>query len=129
MTSTIVAPPAHPLAIAYLRPDAGNEIEIGGLLSAVAECCLRHRLLLVRTITDFGYDGRHLDRPGIMELRQVLSDSVGLTIVVPTLEHLSPADCIRRPLVEMIQQLGGTLRVARDLEIARPERYVLGRSS
>jgi hypothetical protein len=142
MTSNLVAPSARRLAIAYLRPDADNEVEIGGLLSSVADCCLRHQLLLVRTITDFGYDGRHVDRPGIMELRQALSDSVGLNIVVPTLNDLSPADCIRSPLVTMIRQLGGTLLVAKGIESAppaadvtqpepqpRPDRYAVGRSS
>ncbi len=117
--NNIVAPPVYPFAIAYLRLNADDvAAQIGNLLGAVAECCLSHRLRLVRTVTDYGYDGRRVDRPGIMELRQALSDTVGLTVVVPTLEHLSPAACVRRPLAMMIEHLGGALLVATGSEQA-----------
>lgn len=102
-----------PPAVAYLRLDDDEDENVfADLLKAIADRCLRERLRLTRTFTDRGYDGRELARPGIVELQQALKDTSGLAVVVPTLEHLSPADTIRRALILMIRNLDGRIVIA-----------------
>jgi hypothetical protein len=88
--------------------------EFALLLKDIAACCLREGLRLVRTFYDQGYDGSTLARPGVVELRQALQDMPGLVVIVPTLDHLSPADSIRSPLLLMIHKFGGKLLVANE---------------
>lgn len=104
-------PPELPSAIGYICIDEPDEQVIAAWLNEIAACCSRERLRLICTVADRGYDGRDLARPGIVELQQALKDQPGLAVVLPTLEHLSPADSIRRALVLMIRHLGGRLVV------------------
>lgn len=102
-----------PPAVAYVRlDDDEDEVVFALLLKDIAACCLREGLRLARTFTDRGYDGRELARPGIVALQQSLKDTSGLAVVLPTLEHLSPADSIRRALILMIRNLNGRIVVA-----------------
>ena len=104
----------QPPAVGYFRLDddeAGADV-FAGHLQAIAVCCQQEGLRLVRSFADRGYDGRELARPGIVELQQALKDTPGLAVVLPTLEHLSPADTIRRALVLMIRHLDGRIVVA-----------------
>jgi hypothetical protein len=102
-----------PPAVAYLRlADDEDHTTFALLLKDIAACCLREGLRLTRTFTDRGYDGKELARPGIVELQQALKDNSGLAVVLPTLEHLSPADSLRRALVLMIRHLEGHIIVA-----------------
>lgn len=102
-----------PPAVAYIRLDDDEDPHaFAVLLKDIADCCIREGLRLTRTFTDRGYDGRELARPGIVELQQTLKKKPGLVVVVPTLEHLSPADSIRRALVLMICHLEGRIIVA-----------------
>lgn len=101
-----------PPAVGYLRMDDDDEAAFAGLLKDIAACCLREGLRLVRTFCDRGYDGSQLARLGIVEMREALKDTPGLAVVVPTLDHLSPAEAIRSPLMLMIHRLGGQVLVA-----------------
>lgn len=115
-------PSEQPAAVAYLRlDDDEDEAVFASLLKDIAACCLREGLRLTRTFTDRGYDGRELARPGIVELQEALKESPGLTVVVPTLEHLSPADIIRRALVLMIHHVEGHIVVASKERDGQPE--------
>lgn len=107
-------PSEQPPAIGYICVDEAEDGEIAAFLKEIAACCLREELRLVRSFCDRGYDGSQLARPGIVELRQALLETSGLVVVVPTLDHLSPADSIRSPLTIMIHRLGGRLVVAAD---------------
>jgi hypothetical protein len=101
-------------AVAYVRIDDEDDAIFAALLKDIAACCLREGLRLIRTFADRGYDGSQLARPGIVEMREVLKDTAGLTVVVPTLDHFSPADSIRSALTLMVHKLGGTLLVANE---------------
>ena len=59
-----------------------------------------------------GYDGQALARPGLAELREALKETSGLVVVVPTLDHLSPSELIRGPLLLMVHRFGSRLLVA-----------------
>lgn len=115
MPKHVVKPSEQPPAVAYLRLDDDDDVEFAELLKVIAAYCLRERLRLVRTFTDRGYDGSQLARPGIVELRQALIETVSLVVVVPTLDHLSPAESIRSPLMLMIHRLGGKLLIAKEI--------------
>lgn len=105
----------QPAAVAYLRLDEdGDDYQFSELLKDIAVCCQREGLRLTRTFTDRGYDGRALARPGLAELREALKNRPGLVVVVPTLDHLSPTDMIRGPLLLMVQRHGGRLLVANE---------------
>jgi hypothetical protein len=97
-------------AVGYVRldDDAGADV-LASHLKDIADCCQREDLRLKQTFMDRGYDGTQLARPGIVELQQALKDIQGLAVVLPTVEHLSPADAIRRALVLMIRRLDGHL--------------------
>lgn len=110
-----VKPSEQPPAVAYLRLDEDNdEYQFSLLLKDIAVCCQREGLRLVRTFTDRGYDGQALARPGLAELREALQNRPGLVVVVPTLNHLSPSELIRGPLLLMIHRHGGWLLVANE---------------
>lgn len=112
--STQLKSSQQPPAIAYLRFDDGDDHASAGLLKDIAACCLREELRLVRTFTDRGYDGTQLARPGLADVHEALRETTGLVVVVPTLDHLSPAAVIRSPLILMIHRLGGRLLVANE---------------
>jgi hypothetical protein len=101
-----------PPAIGYIRMDDHDDSGFALLLKDIAACCLREGLRLVRTFYDQGYDGSQLARAGIVEVQEVLRETPGVVVVVPTLDHLSPADVIRSPLILMVHRLGGRLLVA-----------------
>ena len=104
-------------AVAYIRlADDEDDATFALLLKDIATCCQRHRLRLIRTFTDRGYDGTQLARPGIVELREALKATPGLTVVVLTLDHLSPAETIRTALMQLITNLGGRLVVAAETD-------------
>ena len=104
-----------PPAVAYLRLDEdSDEHRFSLLLKDIATCCQREGLRLTRTFTDRGYGGQTLARPGLAELREALKDTLGLTVVVPTLDHLSPSEVIRGPLLLMVHRHGGRLLVANE---------------
>jgi hypothetical protein len=99
-------------AVGYLRLADDTDVDVfAALLKEIAACCQREDLFLKHTFVDRGYDGTQLARPGIVELQQALKDTQGLAVVLPTLEHLSPADSIRRALVLMVRRLDGHLVV------------------
>jgi hypothetical protein len=104
----------QPPAIGYIRLDDHDDNEFAVLLKDIATCCLREGLRLIRTFYDQGNDGSTLARPGVVELRQALQYMPGLVVIVPTLDHLSPADSIRSPLLLMIHKFGGKLLVANE---------------
>lgn len=104
----------QPPAVGYIRVDEPADGEISNHLREIAVCCLRERLRLVRSFCDQGYDGSQLARPGIVELREALKETPGLVVVVPSLDHLAPAESIRGPLLIMIHRLGGRLVTAVD---------------
>jgi hypothetical protein len=107
----------QPPAVGYIRMDDDDDPHaFAGLLKDIAACCLRNGLRLTRTFTDRGYDGKELARPGIVELQQALKDTPGLAVVVPTLEHLSPANTIRYALVLVIRRLDGRLLIAHEVD-------------
>lgn len=103
-----------PPAIGYLRLDDGDEDVFAMLLKDIAACCLREGLRLVRTFCDRGYDGSQLARAGLVEVQEALRERPGLVVIVPTLDHLSPANVIRSPLLLMVHRLGGRLLVANE---------------
>jgi hypothetical protein len=104
-------------AIAYIRlDDDADDTTFALLLKDIATYCHWQRLRLIRTFTDRGYDGSQLARPGVVELREALKETPGLTVVVPTLAHLSPAETIRTALTQLISNLGGRLVVVCDVE-------------
>jgi hypothetical protein len=110
-----VKPSEQPPAVAYLRLDEdSDDHQFALLLKDIATCCLREGLRLVRTFTDRGYDGQVLARPGLVELREALKQMPSLVVIVPTLDHLSPAEVIRSPLILMVHRLGGRLLVANE---------------
>lgn len=109
-------PSELPPAVAYVRVNEDDDHVFAGLLKEIAACCQREGLRLTRSFTDRGYDGTQLARPGIVELREVLKETAGLAVVVPTLDHLSPIEHIRSPLLLMIHKLGGRLVVAGDAD-------------
>jgi DNA invertase Pin-like site-specific DNA recombinase len=110
-----VKPSEQPRAVAYLRLDEdGDDYQFAELLKDIAVCCQREELRLARTFTDRGYDGQVLARPGLADLREALRDRPGLVVVVPTLDHLSPSELIRGPLLLMIHRHGGRLLVANE---------------
>ncbi len=98
----------------YIRVDEVDEGEIKLLLKDIAACCLRESLRLTRTFVDRGYEGRELARPGIVDLRAALKEQAGLVVVVPTLDHLSPVEHIRSPLLLMVHRQGGRVLVANE---------------
>jgi hypothetical protein len=102
----------QPPAVGYIRLDDHDDSQFAVLLKDIATCCLREGLRLVRTFYDRGYDGSQLARAGIVEVQEALRATPGLVVVVPTLDHLSPANVIRSPLTLMIHRLGGKLLVA-----------------
>jgi hypothetical protein len=104
----------QPPAVGYLRLNEHDDAAFAVLLKDIAACCLREGLRLVRTFYDRGYDGSQLARAGIVEVQEALRGTPGLVVVVPTLDHLSPADVIRSPLTRMIHRLGGKLLVANE---------------
>jgi Resolvase, N terminal domain len=116
MPKSQVKPSEQPPAVGYICVDEAEDGEIAAFLKEIAVCCLREELRLVRTFCDQGYDGTQLARPGIVELRQALLETSGLVVIVPTLDHLSPADSIRSPLTIMIHRLGARLVVAEESE-------------
>ena len=101
-------------AVGYIRLDEHDDAAFAVLLKDIASCCVRESLRLVRTFYDQGYDGSQLARPGIVELREVLKDTTSLVVIVPTLDHLSPVEVIRSPLLLMIHKFGGKLLVANE---------------
>lgn len=102
----------QPAAVSYLRlGEDSDHDQFAALLRDIAACCQRERLRLIRTFTDRGYDGRTLARPGLAELREALKDQPGVVVVVPTLDHLSPTELIRAPLLRMVHRHGGRLLV------------------
>lgn len=103
-----------PPAVGYVRVDEADEREIKLLLKDIAACCLRESLRLTRTFVDRGYEGRELARPGIVELREGIKEQAGLVVVVPSLDHLSPVEHIRGPLLLMVHRLGGRVLVANE---------------
>jgi DNA invertase Pin-like site-specific DNA recombinase len=108
-------PSGQPAALAYLRFDDDSAHDrFAALLQDIAVCCQNQGLRLARIFTDRGYDGRTLARPGLAELQEALKDRPGLVVVVPTLDHLSPSELIRVPLLRMAQQHGGRLLVANE---------------
>jgi DNA invertase Pin-like site-specific DNA recombinase len=108
-------PTDQPVAVAYLRLDEDSDHDrFAALLLDIAVCCQDQGLRLARSFTDRGYDGRTLARPGLAELQETLKDRLGLVVVVPTLDHLSPSELIRAPLLRMVQQHGGRLLVANE---------------
>lgn len=113
MSKAAIASSIQPPAVAYVRlSDDEDPAALASLLKRIAACCLREGLHLVRTLIDQGYDGTILARPGIVQLQQLLKDTRGLAVVLPALEHLSPADSLRRTLVLMIRRLDGELIIA-----------------
>lgn len=105
----------RPPAVAYLRQDDdGDDYQFAELLKDIAVGCQREGLRLARTFTDRGYDGQGLARPGLADLREALHDRPGLVVVVPTLDHLSPSEAIRGPLLRMVREHGGRLLVANE---------------
>lgn len=117
MPKAEVKPSKQSPAIGYIRlDDDANDAVFALLLKDVAACCQWHRLRLIRTFTDRGYDGSQLARPGIVELREALKEHPGAAVVVPTLDHLSPAETIRTALVQLISNLGGRLVMASDAD-------------
>lgn len=112
MTDAPVKPSAQPPAVGYICVDEADGQVIAGFVRDIAACCLREGVHLTRTLTDRGYDGTQLARPGIVELRELLRGTPGLTVVVPTLDHFSPSTVIRSPLVRMVERFGGRLVVA-----------------
>jgi DNA invertase Pin-like site-specific DNA recombinase len=115
MPENQVKPSEQPPAVAYLRLDEdSDDHQFAELLKDIAVCCEREGLRLARTFTDRGYDGQALARPGLAELREALKDRPGLVVVVPTLDHLSPSELIRRPLLLMVHRHGGRLLVANE---------------
>lgn len=112
MADAPVKPSAQPPAVGYICVDDADEQAIADFLKEIAACCLREGLRLTRTLADRGYDGTQLARPGIVELRDLLKATPGLTVVVPTLDHFSRSTVIRSPLVRMVERLGGRLVVA-----------------
>lgn len=114
-----LAPSRQPPAVGYLRVEADcDEAMFAELLKEIAVCCLRENVRLVQTFTDFGYGGTQLARPGVMNVRDALVETEGLTVVVLALDDLSPTASIREPLIRMIHRLGGRLIVARTPELA-----------
>jgi DNA invertase Pin-like site-specific DNA recombinase len=110
-----VKPSGEPTAVAYLRlDDDSDDYQFAELLKDIAVCCQREGLRLARTFTDRGYDGQALARPGLAELREALKDRPGLVVVVPTLDHLSPSEVIRGPLLLLVHRHGGRLLVANE---------------
>ncbi len=103
-----------PPAVGYLRLDDDDDHAFAGILKDIAVCCQREGLRLTRTFTDRGYDGRVLARPGLADLREALQNQPGLVVVVPTLDHLSPSDLIRGPLLLMVHRHSGRLLVANE---------------
>lgn len=114
MPKAQLRPSEQPPAVGYLRIGEDDDAQFALLLKDIAACCLREGLRLVRTFTDRGYDGQALARPGLVELRETLQAITGLVVVVPTLDHLSPSEVIRGPLVRMVHRLGGRLVVANE---------------
>lgn len=112
MSDAPAKPSAQPPAVGYICADEADAQVITGFVKDIAACCLREGMRLTRTLTDRGYDGTQLARPGIVELRELLRATPGLTVVVPTLDHFSPSTVIRSPLVCMVERLGGRLVVA-----------------
>lgn len=118
MTKAVIASSVQPPAVAYLRlSDDEDPAALASLLKQIAACCLREGLHLVRTCVDRGYDGTQLARPGIVQLQQTLKETRGMAVVLPTLEHLSPATAIREALVRMVSRLEGELILANDQAI------------
>lgn len=106
-----------PPAVAYIRlDDDEDDARFALLLKDIATCCQWQGLRLTRTFTDRGYDGSQLARPGIVELREALKEHPGAAVVVPMLDHLSPAGSIRTALMQMIEKLGSRLVVVCDVE-------------
>jgi hypothetical protein len=110
---TELTPSQQSPAVAYLRLDDGSD-QFAVLLKDIAASCQREGLRLIRTFTDRGYDGSQLARPGLVELREALKQTPGLVVVIPTLDHFSPAQVIRGPLLLMVHRMGGRLLVANE---------------
>lgn len=114
MSQVPVKSSEQPPAVGYVRMDEADEREIKLLLKDIAACCLRAQLRLSRTFVDRGYEGKELARPGIVDLREALKEQAGLVVVVPTLDHFSPIEHIRSPLLLMVHRLGGRVLVANE---------------
>jgi DNA invertase Pin-like site-specific DNA recombinase len=115
MSKPSVKTSEQPPAVAYLRLDEdSDDYQFAELLKDIAVCCQHEGLRLARTFTDRGYDGRALARPGLADLREALQNRTGLVVVVPTLDHLSPSEVIRGPLILMVHRFGGRLLVANE---------------
>lgn len=112
MPDAPVKPSEQLPAVGYICVDEADEQTIASFVKDIAACCLREGVRLTRTLIDRGYDGTQLARPGIVELRELLRATPGLTVVVPTLDHFSPSTVIRSPLVRMVERLGGRLVIA-----------------
>jgi len=109
-------------AVGYVRVDEDAPEKAAVLLKTVADYCERAGLRLIKTWCDRGYDGTQLARPGVVQIRQALMESDGLTIVVPTLDDLSPVQSIRSPLMLMIHRLGGKLVVVGEVNVTGEDR-------
>jgi hypothetical protein len=112
MPKKAITSSVQPPAVAYVRLADDEDADVlARLLKDIAACCVREGVRLVRTFTDRGYDGTQLARPGIVGLQEALKETRGMAVVLPTLEHLSPADSMRRALVSMVRRLDGELIV------------------
>ncbi|MGH3623258.1 MAG: recombinase family protein [Sciscionella sp.] len=117
MASTSSTPPTdtRPAVYGYLRTDDTDEDIVSGLRTGLRIFCAARDWRLVTVFCDRDSDGSETARPGFAGALDVLALPASTTLVVPSLEHLSPEEAVRAALASMVRRAGATVVVAEAL--------------
>ncbi|HEX6341385.1 recombinase family protein [Umezawaea sp.] len=95
----------------YIRMEEPDEIEIALLRRDISRYCTDRGLLLGSTFVDRDVRGHEIARTGFTALLDVLTFPDSYGVVVPTVDHLSTNDGIRKVLTTRIVGVGRKLFV------------------
>ncbi|MGH3624841.1 MAG: recombinase family protein [Sciscionella sp.] len=112
MSTTNPTPPdTRPAVYGYLRTDDTDEDTVSSLRTDLRIFCAARDWRLVTVFCDRDSDGSETARPGFAGALDVLALPEHTTLVVPSLEHLSPDTTVRAALTSMVRRTGATVVV------------------
>lgn len=115
---------SRPAVYGYLRTDDRNEAAVAGARAKLQRFCAQRDWRLVTVFCDRDCDGTDMARPGFAAALDALALPESTTLVVASLDHLSPDETVRAALMSMVRRVGARVVVAEaamDEPTATPE--------
>jgi DNA invertase Pin-like site-specific DNA recombinase len=105
-----VLPDTRPAVYGYVRTDEADEAA-ASLRADLKLFCASRNWRLVTVFCDRDSDGSTMARPGFAGVLDALALPESTSLVVPSLDHLSPDTAVRSALISMVRRAGATVVV------------------